>query len=294
MGDITAIEWATHTWNPWEGCTKVSPGCAHCYAATRNHRFGHDNWGAGKPRRRTSEDYWRRPHLWNARVHPGQERPRVFPSLCDWLDDEVPADWLADFLEVIQDTPHLDWLLLTKRPERWLYRLAKAYSHLLLHPTRAELRTWLEEWRDGTAPDNVWLGVSVEDQPRAEERIPILQGIPSTLRFLSVEPLLGPVNLPSSAFDGAGSLSAMEGIHWVIVGGESGPGARPCNAQWIRDLVKQCRAAQVPCFVKQLGSNSVEEPFRRYTLKHLKGGDPSEWPFDLQVRQFPCLNYATP
>lgn len=271
MSEETKIEWATHTWNPWEGCTKVSPGCKNCYAETRNHRFKLDNWGKGKPRRRTSAANWRKPHKWNTEVeaHPDY-RARVFPSLCDWLDDEVPIEWLADFLKLIHDTPNLDWLLLTKRPENWGSRLAMA----------------CHDWGAGLFPPNVWIGVSVEDQQRADERIPELLKIPAALHFLSVEPLLEEVDLKLCKYLGAQPANAGH-VDWVIAGGESGPSARPCHSEWVGSILGQCRMACVPVFVKQLGPHVIAGDGQRINLKHKKGGDPSEWPQDLRVREFP-------
>jgi protein gp37 len=136
----------------------------------------------------------------------------------------------------------------------------------------------------------VWFGTSVEDQQRADERIPELLKIPARVRFLSVEPLLEKIDFTYSCFNGADSLRTMPGIHWVIFGGESGRGARPCNIEWIRDGVRQCRAAGVKPFVKQMGSFSIEEQGsqrRRILWDDSKGGDPSEWPEDLRVREFP-------
>lgn len=226
------------------------------------------------------------------------KKPRVFPSLCDWLDDEVPIEWLARFLGLIRETPNLDWLLLTKRPELWDPRIRAAiqYNEECRMGGRNE---WLSRWLSGTPPNNVWIGTSVKDQTRADERIPEFLRIPAKLRFLSVEPMLGPVDLDYSCFNGSDSFGSMPGIHWVIVGGESGPGARPCNVAWIRDIVRQCRSAGVPCFVKQLGAVAFEGRFagkadpasfdrcERLNLRHPKGGDPSEWPEDLRVRQMP-------
>lgn len=312
MSDNTKIEWASATWNPWEGCTKVSPGCANCYAAARNRRFGMDNWGKGKPRRRTSPANWKKPLLWNKANRPEAtaNRPRIFPSLCDWLDEEVPIEWLADLLKLIHDTPNLDWLLLTKRPENWEARLMAALEYLTLtQPT--ESCTWLADWlgvefRGATNPAvplNVWLGVSVEDQQQADERIPKLLSIPAKVRFLSCEPLLGPVTLDNRVGWLSYGGGKAGGVQWVIIGGESGPGARPCDVDWIRSLVRQCRAAGVAPFVKQLGSevwfeHCTEEPlglfavtvrarFKKAELKHPKGGDPAEWPQHLRVREFP-------
>ena len=312
MSQQTKIEWATHTFNPWEGCTKVSPGCAHCYAEARNHRFGMDNWGKGKPRRRTSAATWRNPMKWQREADSIRrannfitaERPRVFPSLCDWLDDEVPVEWLADFLKLIHDTPDLDWLLLTKRPELFDRRLQDAINQCeRMSQLEIRLRLWAH---GGEPPRNVWIGVSVEDQKRADERIPELLEIPTAVRFLSVEPLLGPIDLGQAAQ----ARPPEFGIYshgwwdWVIIGGESGPGARPCNVEWIRDLVRQCKVAEVPCFVKQLGAKPEDAQkcgdcgpciagqrcYQQYnvrmTLESKKGGYPSEWPADLRVREF--------
>lgn len=314
MSDTTKIEWASATWNPWEGCTKVSPGCANCYAAARNHRFGMDNWGPGKPRRRTSAANWKKPRAWNKANRPEatNHRPRIFPSLCDWLDAEVPVELLADFLKLIRDTPNLDWLLLTKRPENWASRIEGVlrwiegqhdWGTLGQHRSEA-LRDWLADWFVlRKAPANIWLGTSVEDQTRADERIPELLRIPASVRFLSVEPMLGAVDLKTSlgerelmsfsAFNSSGHVAG--GIGWVIVGGESGPGARPCHVDWIRGIVGQCRAAGVPCFVKQLGAvvngalaGDHGTGWMPVKFKHPKGGDPTEWPEDLRsMREFP-------
>jgi protein gp37 len=232
-------------------------------------------------------------------------RPTVFPSLCDWLDEEVPVELLARFLKLIHETPNLRWLLLTKRPELWAPRMAHA-CEFLSRDMRTNFDTFskMVSWaKDGDAPANVWVGTSVEDQIRADQRIPALLKIPAVGRFLSVEPLLGPVILPVFPSGGMalGGVSigrpgrAGGSIDWGIVGGESGPGARPCNVEWIRSVVRQCQAAGVPCFVKQLGSIPVQSwdskwinpGAFRVRLKHPKGGDPAEWPDDLRVREFP-------
>lgn len=301
MGENTNIEWADHTWNPWRGCTKVSQGCANCYAETWARRnpavFG--QWGKGAPR--VLAKNWGDPVRWNRfatcncgtlRIDmrmPGVtgcpvcnslfRRPRVFPSFCDWLDEEVPAAWLAQFLALINLTPNIDWLLLTKRPENWRERIdAAALASTPFH------QRWLVEWLNGTPPGNVWFGVSVEDQTRADERIPLLMEIPARLRWLSVEPLIGQVDFRRvPGFNRAGSAGVeMLRNFWVVVGGESGHGARPCRVEWIRTIADACRAAGVPVFVKQLGSRPDLAP-----IQHPKGGDPAEWPHDLAVREFP-------
>lgn len=283
------IEWTDHTFNPWEGCTKVSPGCANCYAETRNARYNGGNapnWGRGAPRRRTSEANWRKPIEWNReaaefKVEHGH-RPRVFcASLADWLDDEVPIEWFVNFLEVVHATPSLDWLLLTKRPENWQSRMNAAFQFGDLKSERHfDFNEWLAVWSqvepgDAEAPKNVWIGTTGEDQRRAEERIPHLRKIPARVRFLSCEPLLGAVNLEpfgewAEPQDG-GRLS-LDGIHWVIAGGESGRGARPMHPDWARGLRDQCRAADVSFFMKQMGG--IRKPFE-------------EIPADLMIREFP-------
>jgi protein gp37 len=324
MSELTKIEWTDHTWSPWRGCTKVSPGCANCYAEKLSHRnpavLG--QWGKGKPRVKAKN--WYDPVKWNRREagklvshveFVENSQPRVFPSLCDWLDEEVPVDWLMDFLELIHRTPNLDWLLLTKRPENF-ERIRGIHDHLrtlyVESPgtaggyTEAGLKfySWFTRFvTEGVA--NVWHGVSVEDQPRADERIPELLRIPAKVRFLILEPLLGPVSVMEN--ESGWPLVGSDGkplINWLIIGGESGPGARPCNVEWIRDLVLQGREAGVPVFVKQLGAVAVSatDPGHklrggygrhggiegyRLTLNHPKGGDPKEWPNDIQIREFP-------
>jgi protein gp37 len=301
MGANSKIEWTDHTWNPWIGCTKVSPGCAHCYAEGESKRRGWAQWGKGKERHRTSANYWKQPLAWNAkaevRIKKDERRRRVFcASLADWLDDEVPIEWFIDLLYLIDQTPNLDWLLLTKRPENFEPRMQEALSAL----------GHCGGWIDGFAPENVWIGTSVEDQKRADERIPLLLGIPAKIRFLSCEPLLAQVTLTMLHYDGITNVNALEGRHgviqpmrgecakvdWVIVGGESGPGARPCNVEWIRGIVAQCKAASTPVFVKQLGANIrvLNKAFGfidTVKLHDRKGGDPSEWPADLRLREFP-------
>lgn len=297
------ISWTDHTFNPWIGCTKVSPGCANCYAAAMDYRWGHGSWGPGAPRRRTSLTNWKQPIKWcNAHeasvkawaqgagiMDQKPSRPRVFcASLADWLDDEVPIAWLADLLDLIRRTPNLDWLLLTKRPQNWARRIDNAKSHaydLERYPTD-ELYSWIDRWQTYAPPANVWIGTTAEDQTRADERIPQLLRIPAKVRFLSCEPLLGPIDLPATAGDGPNSGFALTdgfgrvdgeglGIHWVIFGGESGPKARPMHPDWARSLRDQCKAAGVAFFMKQMGGV-------RDKLHEL-----GDLPNDLRIREFP-------
>jgi protein gp37 len=329
MSANSKIEWTDHTFNPWEGCTKVSPGCANCYAETLvAKRYQRVKWGKGQPRRRTSEANWKEPLKWN-RVYacgkcgvcdgPGNrtgspcacgaaigfQRPRVFcASLADWLDDEVPIEWFIDLLQLIYRTPNLDWLLLTKRPQHFFVRTLEAALSLVDSHRDESLLEWLVDWsKEHVAPPNIWVGTSVEDQQRANERIPALLKIPTKVRFLSVEPMLGPISFQDDWLITGGdrfpSDVQKQGIHWAIFGGESGPGARPCNIDWIRDSVTQCLNSDVAPFVKQFGARPYQIPGfgasfadmwtedRSVGLKDNKGGDMSEWPEDLRVREFP-------
>ena len=339
MSQNTKIEWCDHTFNPWIGCTKVSPGCANCYAEsetfTRAQRAaGRELWGKGSERHRTSEANWRQPLKWQP-DWPIRPRPRVFcASMADWLDEEVPIEWLVDLLKLIYLTPHLDWLLLTKRPENWHSRLMKALESITDGTGRdGDFWQWLLNWTSSAIhPCHVWIGTSVEDQKRADERIPQLLKIPAQVRFLSVEPMLGPIDLsyhfglergakwnpcccdeidpadvPCMVCEAKASM-AVKRIAWCIFGGESGPGARRCDIEWIHDGVRQCQAAGVAAFVKQLGAASfcgnvnlfdwpelgVLIPIQeggfaecRVRMRHKKGGDPEEWPESIRVREFP-------
>ena len=244
------IEWTQHTFSPWRGCTKVSPGCQHCYAETMSHRNPSvlGEWGPSGKRVVAAESYWRKPLAWDRKAKKAGERHRVFcASLADVFEDreelEVPRERLFD---LIYDTPNLDWLLLTKRAENLERMLPWTSAHA-------------GEYRDRFWP-NVWLGTSVEDQQRADERIPNLLQIPAAVRFLSMEPLLGPVDLSRLTYRGerlnpldtANDQSAPH-IDWIICGGESGPNARPIHPAWARSIRDQCQAAGVPFFFKQWG-----------------------------------------
>jgi protein gp37 len=287
------IEWTDHTFNPWWGCTKVSPGCLNCYAETLDKRTGGNHWGKGAPRRRTSAANWRQPLKWQREAIKDEydhdsdawcrdedfrwERPRVFcASMADWLDPEVPVEWLADLLDLIRQTPNLDWLLLTKRPGLWRDRLGDVYIHHMRSKTGfpgspTDFESWIVNWRlCNKPPANVWIGSSVEDQTRADERIPQLLQIPARVRFLSCEPLLGPVDLDYQWTWGKvrkqdKSLMDAPRIDWVIVGGESGPKSRPMHADWARDLRDQCVAAGVSFFFKQWGEWAPGECVHRVT-----------------------------
>jgi protein gp37 len=245
MGQNSSISWTHHTFNPWWGCQKVSPGCASCYALTLSKRFGHDIWGPAKTttRRTFGPKHWADPIKWNAEARTNNHRKRVF---CASMGDVFEAHPMLDservkLWQLIEQTPMLDWLLLTKRPENIMQMIP-------------------DVWASGL-PVNVWVGTSVEDQQRADERIPELLRVPARVRFLSCEPLLGPVDIsiiPDALYEAGmpfswNKLSDGRGIHWVICGGESGPGARPMHPDWARSLRDQCEAAGVAYHFKQWG-----------------------------------------
>jgi protein gp37 len=257
MAENSSIEWCDHTFNPWEGCQKVGPGCDNCYAEARDIRFtGGAHWGPGAPRRLTSDANWRKPLVWNAQALKSGIRPRVFcASLADVFDNAVDPEWRARLWELVWMTPHLDWLLLTKRPGNISDMLPTA---TFVHPA------WRGGWR------NVWLGCTVVNQAEADRDLPKLLATPAAVRFISAEPLLGPVdltNLSRLAGLGVHEYSALDCdvdpeddgdwhgaiIDWVITGGESGKNARPAHPDWFRSLRDQCAAAGVAFNFKQWG-----------------------------------------
>ncbi len=303
---MTKIEWTEQTWNPMVGCSKVSAGCQNCYAiqqAYRNDAMGQklENPGRlayydGLTEKRGTRVEW----TGVVRFVPEaleiplkRKKPTVWfvNSMSDLFHESVTDEQIAKIWDVMEATPHHTYQILTKRPKRMMEQVR---FHLLR-----------------TLP-NAWLGVTAEDQRAADERIPLLLQTPAAVRFLSCEPLLGGLNLGRirtlEAFseDGPGTINALTGemfdadrsightdnIDWVIVGGESGPKARPCDIDWIRSIIGQCDAMAIPCFVKQLGSKPVfsehdypdcQEPW----LVTGKGSNMDEWPEDIRVRQMP-------
>ncbi|WP_423209036.1 phage Gp37/Gp68 family protein [Paracoccus yeei] len=286
MAENSNIEWTHHTFNPWIGCQKVGPGCDHCYAETwdaRGLQQRETRWGPHATRTRTSAANWRQPLKWDREAAAVGERRRVFcASLADVFDNHVSIqpEWRDDLWRLIEATPNLDWMLLTKRPGNIGNMLPVPFDFDRLYP-------------------NVWLGCTVVNQAEADRDIPKLLKVPAKVRFLSMEPLLGqvdPTALPYGETIGnaptyqdalrgklwmpAGSPSwptdprATVGdrtyvdlcgmIHLVIVGGESGPGARPMHPDWARALRDQCQAAGVAFHFKQNGEwvsvSEVEGP----------------------------------
>lgn len=256
MGFESSIEWTTHTFNTWWGCTKVSEGCRFCYAQALAKRYGQNVWGPGTARRLMSDAYWQQPHAWNARARKDGVRAQVFcASMADVFEKQAPEGQRERLWQTIRETPFLDWQLLTKRP------------HLI-----AELMP--PDWGQGW--ENVWLGTSIEDERVAHRSITLAE-VPASMRFLSVEPLIGPLpNLP------------LDGIGWVIIGGESGPGARPMRREWALAIIEQCSQAQVPCFFKQAGSVLAREMGLKGKGNHLE-----DLPNALRCREMPKLFSST-
>ncbi len=314
MGENSAISWTTHTFNPWVGCVKVSPGCDHCYAEAYDARFRHgESWGPEGKRDQTKS--WSKPIAWNLAAGAAGVRHRVFcASLADVFEDNArrPLDAMrAELFRLIVRTPSLDWLLLTKRPGNIMRHVKKAFDLLCVREDikRTEFAVTMQTcdvlrgWIGGSPPANIWLGCTAEDQKHAELRIPQLLKAPARVRFLSCEPLLESLDLeyperlfpdgPAYCCDGreCGCYGKptdpplLYGIHWMIVGGEStqpNHPARPFSPEWARALIKQARTIGCAPFVKQMGSRP-----EGLTLVDRAGADPNEWPADLRVQEFP-------
>lgn len=251
MSENSKIEWTDHTFNPWVGCEKISPGCEHCYAESWAKRAGSPHlWNDGQ-RRRTTAANWRGPLKWDNQAKADGARAKVFcASLADVFDNVIPDEWRTDLFLLIRATPHLDWLLLTKRIGN---------ARHMLPP----------DWGDGY--QNVWLGATVVNQEEAGRDIPKLLATPARVRFLSCEPLLQALNLHACL---GGTFAGR--IDWIIVGGESGGHARPMEVQWAQDIRRQCGDARVAFFMKQ-GSAANWPNYKNF----------ASFPPDIQVRQWP-------
>lgn len=270
----SGIEWTDDTFNPWWGCLKVSPGCDNCYAETWAARMGHKVWGpeANTPRRFFGDKHWKEPEVWNRAAAKAGVRRRVFcGSMCDWAEDRADlVPHRARLFDLIQRTPWLDWLLLTKRIDRAARLLPWS------PPFEATATGRPTSWAGWGRPwDNVWVGTTVEDRKRAAARIPVLEGIPAAVRFLSMEPLIEDVDLDPylwrtcASCNGAGVVGAdgeacncarysrrpgytmRRPFDWAIVGCESGDGMRPARAAWFRRTRDQVKRAELAFFLKQ-------------------------------------------
>ena len=346
MSTTTSIEWTDVTWNPVRGCSLVSAGCANCYAMKQAHRFS----GTGKPYEGLTEIGPQGPR-WNGKVrlvpealeeplHWKQPRRVFVNSMSDLFHEDVPDEFIAAVFGVMCVASHHTYQILTKRPERmrtWFGWIADrgALAHYVadrcdaLYPGALPAErscaglVWSGLPERATWPlPNVWLGVSVEDQATADERIPILLQTPAAVRFISAEPLLSRVSIIRYLYknmDVTGDFRTFRGkrqvkfvheglsggLHWAIIGGESGPRARPCDLAWIRSIKDQCQAAEVPVFIKQIGARwydkearcgirgsvavPIDRPWMWVTQRDRKGGDfdDAEFPVDLRVRDFP-------
>ena len=293
--DHSKIEWTDSTWNPVTGCTKVSEGCRHCYAETQAPRTFKGRPFTDvrfHPERLYQPSRWRRPR-------------RVFVnSMSDLFHEDVTTEQLDQIFGVMVQCKRHDFQILTKRPERMRDYIGdprtpkrvggRVCGGMLTHPDHFKpVQTW--------PLPNVWLGVSAENQDAADARIPILLRTPAEVRFVSLEPLIGPVDMTMLRYSGITNINALVGGHgnnpglrrsarldWVIVGGESGPKARPCHVFWIRSIVHQCTKNSTPVFVKQLGRNPRFPGNEPMLLGNSKGSDPSEWPVGLHVREMPA------
>jgi protein gp37 len=258
MAENSGIQWTDNTFNPWWGCLKVSAECQFCYAEKWAERYGMKLWGPEQNtgRRFFGDKHWNEPVKWNKQAEQRGKRTKVFcASMADVFEQNSQlSNERLKVWDLIERTPYLDWQLLTKRPENILTMIPVDW---IINP-----------------PVNVWYGTSIGD-PSTLWRLRKLRQVPAHIRWLSLEPLIGYL----------GELD-LDGIHWVVAGGESGPlnKIRETKLEWIMDLRGQCKKAGVPFFVKQLGSKWAA----RTGASHSKGGDIGEWPTDLQVRQFPA------
>lgn len=272
MAKETKIAWAHGTFNPWRGCTKISEACKHCYAEGWAKRTGKDIWGPDAAREHASASYWKQPLRWAEEAAKSGQPFRVFcSSLADVCEDrEDLLEPRARLMRLIEQTPALTWLLCTKRPENF----GRFFSV-----------RWGNDW-----PKNVWALTTAEDQANADKRIPELLKVPSIVRGVSYEPALGPVDfrpwILRQVTEGEHAGKLVQGLDWVIVGGESGSAARQFDLAWARQIVKDCRDLGAAPFVKQLGRRPITCG-NRLLLESPKGDDPSEFPKDLQVQEFP-------
>lgn len=300
MAEKTEISWTDATFNPWWGCAKVSPACDHCYAERDSKRFaaGKVLWGVDAERREFGDQHWDEPLKWNRRPFfecsacgarggdkaVGYERvckacasPAIKParmrifcaSMADVFDKNAPDGARTRLFKLIATTPQLDWLLLTKRIGN---------ASRMLNDAALEYTSGLTDWDSAPLP-NVWLGSTVVNQEEADRDILKLLALPARVRFLSIEPMLGPVDLRQSMLVAAGdelstSFPSDARIDWVIAGGESGPHARAGDVEWYRSLMVQCSAAGVPFHLKQITVEGKKLPM-------------DQWPADVRVQEFP-------
>lgn len=270
MGIITGISWSDATWNPWHGCEKVSPGCKYCYMFRDKERFGQDPTDVIR-----SKGNFKDPLSWHKNgkqtaddgaliLYNSFKGMKIFTcSWSDWFIEEAD-EWRAEAWEVIKATPDFVYQILTKRPDR---------IQQCLPP----------DWGEGY--DNVWLGVSGENQDRTTERLTILKDIPAHIKWLSAEPLIGPIDLDEIHEH---HLDVWECLDWIVIGGESGNETgpykyRPCEEGWIDDIIDDAKTYNIPIHMKQFGTHLAKE----FQFKHRHGANPEEWIEEYQIQDFP-------
>jgi len=241
MGKDTGIGWTEHTFNPWHGCTEVTPGCDNCYARVLDARWGGDHWGKGKPRRMFGDKHWKEPLLWNATAKKEGKNALVFcASMADVMDDEAPKGQRERLWELIDETPYLTWQLLTKRPTRYGSYLPERFAH-----------------------NNVWLGTSAENQHFYNIRWSVLRVIAADynlISFISYEPALGPLSMMAYLDSLPIKPDRFDDFpDWIICGAESGNNRRPMEEDWAENLQSECEITGVKFFMKQLGARTPEE-----------------------------------
>lgn len=297
---MSKIQWTEQTWNPIVGCSIVSPGCTNCYAmkmAARIETMGTAPHYIGTTKKVNGNAVWtgklaRAPtKAFLAPLRRGTPTMYFVNSMSDLFHEDCPEEWIADVFNIMAATPHHTYQVLTKRADRMQHIMAGPKPHHLWSPNL---------WHCRTLP-NVWLGVSTERQKEADERIPLLLQTPAAVRFISAEPLLGPIDLTDHC-NGHYFFDTLRGtrwhddpdgqnltekfspsLDWVIVGGESGPGARRMEVDWALSLINQCKSADVRCFMKQIGSRLATD----CDSKDRKGGNWNDWPSDMRVREMP-------
>lgn len=299
----TKIEWATDVWNPTTGCTKVSAGCKNCYAETMHRRLRamgqakyHHDFGEVRchPEELTKPLRWRKP------------RKIFVDSMSDLFHADIPFEFIAAVFGVMAATPHHTYMVLTKRLLRalmWFRWVCNDPVYLdpwiecHMHALEAETDAFgPTHSRSEEVPGRPWpipnviLMASVEDQATADDRISFLLQCPAASRGISLEPMLGPVDVdPYVAFNSWGALADKREtfLDWVVVGAESGPKARPMELEWAESVVKQCKAAGVACFVKQLHLKDRRPPGSGTGKPWVLSKEPGEWPENLRVREMP-------
>lgn len=259
MGESSKIQWTDHTFNPWIGCTKIDALCQNCYAEKFSNRYGHAKWGEFGVRKKTSDANWKKPYQWNRKAEKEGVRYRVFcASLSDVFDDHnsISQEWRDVLFKMIRETPNLDWLLLTKRPDNF-----KRYLPV--------------DW-GMTGYNNVWLGCSIGDKKGRDERMDLLLNTPAYIHFISGEPFLNMYELPK------------HGIDWIIFGGESGTLSkiRETNLSHVNTMIQQAKKFGIKVFFKQLGTILA----KKYKLNDGHGGNFDEYPIGLdflKIREIP-------